>query len=85
MHAYLYAYVTMDVCYVCTYIIRYLKNYMNFFHYSECHKFPITQATNCMAESTTSIKIHKMSKNGMPNITWKRKKYITLGNGSIMP
>ena len=30
-----------------------------------------------MAESTTSIKTHKMSKNGMPNTTWKRKKYIS--------
>ena len=70
MHAYLYAYVTMDICYVCTCIIRYLKNYMKFFHYSECHKFPITQATNCIAESTTSIKIHKMSKK------WYAKHYM---------
>ena len=76
MHVYLYAYVTMYVC-MCIIIIVYC------FHYSEWLESPITQEINCTALSSTSVKIQKMSKNSMPNVTWNRKKYALLGNAGI--
>ena len=50
------------------------------FHYSECQESPITQETNCTAYSSTSVRIQKMSKNSMPNVSYmKQEEICTVG------
>ena len=81
-----YACILVRVCnYVCTYVYVLLEIFriVYCFQYSECQESPITQEINCTAYSSTCVRIQKMSKNNMPNVTWNRKNYVLLWNAGI--